>query len=83
MAVLGDGRGMYLNLMKGENATYPKLFHIGFDLETEAKVDAMYERLKADGLKVTLPKYAGWGSYTFNLRCPGGEFIIEVECARA
>ena len=80
MAVLGDGRGMHLNLMKGKDAAYPKLFHIGFDMGSQAEVDAMYERLQADGIETTAPKDAGWGSYTFNFKCPGGNFIIEVEC---
>lgn len=41
----------------------------------------MHQRLEADGVKTTAPKDAGWGSYTFNLKCPGGGFVIEVECA--
>jgi lactoylglutathione lyase len=80
MAVLADGHGMHINLMKGANASYPKLFHIGFDMGTEAEVNAMYERLTAEGMETTAPKHTNWGSYTFHFTCPGGNFIIEVEC---
>jgi lactoylglutathione lyase len=81
MAVLSDGSGMHINLMKGSDATYPKLFHIGFDLETEAEVNAMYARLKADGMDINPPKHTSWGAWTFNFKCPGGHFAIEVACA--
>lgn len=81
MAVLADGYGMHINLMKGSNVSYPKLFHIGFDMGTEAEVNAMNDRLKADGIEISSPKHAAWGSYTFHFTCPGGNFTIEVECA--
>ena len=79
MAVLTDGSNLHINLMKGAQATYPKLFHIGFDFETEANVTAMFERLTSDGLQLELPRHA-WGSWTFHFTCPGGDFIIEVAC---
>jgi catechol-2,3-dioxygenase len=82
MAVLADGHGMHINLMKGANASYPKLFHIGFDMGTEAEVNAMYERLKTDGMEISPPKHETW-AYTFHFTCPGGNFTIEVECAPA
>ena len=80
MAVLRDGHGMYINLMKGSNATYPKTFHIGFDAETEEGVSAVYKRLTDDGLDIAPPEHA-WGSWTFHFTCPGGAFTIEVACA--
>jgi lactoylglutathione lyase len=81
MAVLTDGSDMHVNLMKGSGASYPEYFHIGFDLETEAKVSAMYERLTQDGLQLEPPEHTAWGSWTFHFQCPGAAFIIEVACA--
>lgn len=81
MAVLTDGSGLHLNLMKGSRATYPEYFHIGFDLETEANVTAAYERLTSDGIVTDPPEHTAWGSWTFHFRCPGGDFTVEVACA--
>ncbi|MCU0495541.1 MAG: VOC family protein [Chloroflexaceae bacterium] len=81
MAVLADGHGMHINLMKGANVSYPKFFHIGFDMGSEAEVNAMYDRLKTSGMDISPPTHASWGSYTFHFTCPGANFIIEVECA--
>ncbi len=80
MSVLSHESGMYINLMRGKNPTYPKTFHIGFDAKTEASVNTMYERLTNDGLSIKPPKHA-WGSWTFHFTCPGSEFVIEVACA--
>lgn len=81
MATLTDGTELHLNLMKGSKDTYPAFFHIGFDLETEANVTAVYERLTAEGLQIRPPEHTRWGSWTFHFTCPGGHFIIEVACA--
>jgi lactoylglutathione lyase len=81
MAALSNGSDLNILLMKGSKATYPKYFHIGFDLETEANVTAMYQRLEGDGIKTDPPEHTAWGSYTFNFKCPGGDFIIEVACS--
>ena len=83
MAALDDGSGTHLLLMKGSKASYPKYFHIGFDPGSEAGVNAMYQRLEADGMKLEQPEHTPWGSYTFNFQCPGGEFVIEVACSSA
>lgn len=79
MSVLADGHGGHINLMRGANATYPRLFHIGFDAETEAGVNAVYERLTSAGLTMKPPIHA-WGAWTFHFTCPGGDFAIEVAC---
>lgn len=79
MSVLADGHGMHINLMRGRKPTYPKPFHIGFDAQTEAEVNAAYERLTNDGLAMKPPIHA-WGGYTFHFTCPGGDFVIEVAC---
>lgn len=80
MSVLASKSGTHISLMRGADPTYPKTFHIGFDLKTESAVNAFYERLKSDGLNINPPKHA-WGSWTFYFKCPGGDFTIEVACA--
>lgn len=80
ISVLADGHGMHINLMRGAKPTYPKTFHIGFDAQTEAEVNAAYARLTSDGLTIKPPVHA-WGSWTFHFPCPGGDFVIEVACA--
>lgn len=79
ISVLASDHGTYINLMRGVDPTYPKTFHIGFDAETEAGVNAVYERLTNDGLTIKPPKHA-WGSWTFHFKCPGSDFTIEVAC---
>lgn len=79
-ALQGEGE-IYINLMKGSKATYPKYFHIGFDMETEANVNAVYERLKADGMEIDPPEHVPWGSWTFHFECPDSDFTIEVACS--
>ncbi len=81
MAALEDGSGLNVLLMKGSNASYPKYFHVGFDAETEENVNAFHQKLVADGMEIDPPEHEAWGSYTFNFKCPGGDFTIEVACA--
>ena len=81
MAVLEDGSGLCVSLMKGSNASYPKYFHVGFDVKTEDNVNTFHQKLVADGLKIDPPEHEAWGSYTFNFKIPGGDFTIEVACA--
>jgi len=81
ISVLAGEHGMHINLMRGNNPTYPKMFHIGFDAGTEAEVKAVYERLSADGISARPPVNSNWGSFTFHFTCPGSDFVIEVACA--
>ena len=81
MVALEDGSGLSVLLMKGAHATYPKYFHIGFDVETTDRVDAMHAALVADGMEIEAPHEVAWGSYTFHFTVPGGDFTIEVACA--
>ena len=70
---LQDDKGFILSLTEGD----PERCHIGFIQETEGAVDALYARLKADGVAADPPRRShGWGFY---LRAPGG-LIIEVVC---
>lgn len=79
ISVLVSKSRTYINLMRGEDPTYPDTFHIGFDAQTETGVNAVYERLTGDGLSIKPPTHA-WGSWTFHFKCPGSNFTIEVAC---
>jgi len=73
--VLFDDNGLVLTLMKGNQADYPKTFHIGFIQESEEKVNELNRRMKNDGFDVAPPRRAhGW---TFYVKAPGG-FTVEV-----
>jgi catechol 2,3-dioxygenase-like lactoylglutathione lyase family enzyme len=79
IAQLRDDDGLGLTLIKVGEALevhYPASFHIGFIQESEAQVDEINQRLKADGYDVPPPRRFH-GSWTFYFRAPGG-FTIEV-----
>ena len=81
MAFLTDDNGMVLALIRGKKGveiSYPFAFHVGFIQPTEAKVDEINARLKADGYEVPAPDRMH-GSWTFYFAAPGG-FVIEVLC---
>lgn len=76
--VLLDDSSLVLTLMKAAHNTevkYPGSFHIGFIQASEAHVDALNQRLKADGFNVQLPEHHH--AYTFYVDAPGG-FTVEV-----
>jgi lactoylglutathione lyase len=78
LTVLLDDAGFVLTLMKlgrKSTTTYPQNFHVGFFLDSEAKVDAIHGRMAADGLPVAAP--AREHSYSFYVDAPGG-FLVEV-----
>lgn len=78
MGFLFDDNGMVITLMKAGARTevkYPGFFHIGFIQESEAHVDALYQRLKADGYDVHPPQHSH--GYTFYVQAPGG-FMVEI-----
>ena len=73
LTVLLDDAGFVLTLMKlgsKSTGTYPANFHVGFFLDSEAKVDAIHGRMVADGLDVAAPKREH--SYSFYVGAPGG-----------
>ena len=76
--VLGDGAGMVLTLMQGRDCTYPKNFHIGFPLGSEADVNALWEQLKEAGHSPSTPERAH--AWSFYIMAPGG-FMVEVLAA--
>lgn len=74
-AALFDDGGLVLTLMKGNQVSYPKTFHIGFIQGSEAQVNEINQRMKADGFDVEPPQRShGW---TFYVQAPGG-FTVEV-----
>jgi lactoylglutathione lyase len=78
LTVLLDEDGFVLTLMKVRkkaNAQYPDSFHVGFFVESEAKVDAINHRLKDDGCDVAPPQRQH--AYTFDVVAPGG-FLVEI-----
>jgi lactoylglutathione lyase len=78
LTVLLDESGFVLTLMKmgaKSSTTYPQNFHVGFFLDSEAKVDALNERMRADGLDVAPPRREH--AYSFYVNAPGG-FMVEV-----
>lgn len=64
------------NFSNSDSYSYPAAFHVGFNLPSRAEVDAMHERLTADGHKVGR-RTEFHGAWTFYLDAPGG-FVIEV-----
>jgi lactoylglutathione lyase len=78
MAFLTDDSGFVLTLMKAGKDTrvaYPANFHVGFFVDSEATVDRVNQRLRADGYEVQPPERHH--AYTFYVQAPGG-FTIEL-----
>ena len=78
MAFLTDDDGFVLTLMKagrGVVVDYPGLFHIGFFIEGEDKVDAINRRLREDCFDVDAPERHH--AYGFYVEAPGG-FTVEL-----
>ena len=78
LTVLLDDGGFVLTLMKmgsRSSSTYPENFHVGFFLESESKVDAIHERMTADGLEAAAPQRTH--AYSFYVKAPG-DFLVEI-----
>lgn len=78
LTVLFDDDGLVLTLMKAGRSWgdgYPGSFHIGFFLESRARVDAVHQQLVEAGYDVDLPGDTGH-SYGFYVTAPGG---VQVE----
>ena len=76
MAFMRDENEMCISMFKGD-AAYPEMFHIGFTQETVAQVDAIYQRLTADGFTPDAPQ-DDHGRWTFYFKSPPG-MVIEVQ----
>ncbi len=73
IVALSDGHGFMLVLANaarfgGDAPHYPEPFHIGFNLDDRAQVDAMYERVLATGITVDNPPRKKHGHYGFYFR---------------
>ena len=79
-AFLHDDTDAVISLFRVKDATYPKIFHIGFIQDDAAKVDAIHERLAAAGFAPGEPRDEH-GRYTFYFEAPGG-FTVEVNAFR-
>ena len=79
LVVLVDESGFVLtlnNFDKAGEVVYPGAFHVGFRQDSREQVDALYQRLKADGFDLK-PPHEFHGAWTFYFRAPGG-FLVEV-----
>ena len=77
--VLVDESGFVLslnNFTEAEEVAYPGAFHVGFRQDSREQVDAIYQRLKADGFDMK-PPHEFHGGWTIYFRAPGG-FLVEV-----
>ncbi len=77
-AFLKDETGLLLALFERKEAAYPDGFHVGFMQESREQVNAIHQRLVADGFNAKPPREFH-GSWTFYFRGPE-DFIIEVLC---
>jgi lactoylglutathione lyase len=64
------------NFDKSAEVSYPGAFHIGFMQDSREKVDAIFERLRADGFDPQSPREFH-GAWTFYFKAPG-DFTVEV-----
>lgn len=62
---------------EGRHDEWPKNFHIGIELPTVQEVEAMYERLVADGIKMQTKMIKHPRGSRFFCWIPGG-FMLEV-----
>jgi catechol 2,3-dioxygenase-like lactoylglutathione lyase family enzyme len=80
LAILEDDAGLVLgvsNLFSSAPPAYPPDFHIGFILDTEAEVQAVYARLKSEGVEIKTELTRGGPNVYF--MCVGPDRImIEV-----
>lgn len=78
LLVLMDDEGLVLTLMKISRTgsdKYPENFHLGFFVESEARVDLLNHQLREDGYHVLPPERHH--AYSFYVNAPGG-VTIEV-----
>ena len=76
MAFLNDDTDAVISLFKVKDATYPKIFHVGFIQEDLAAVTAIHAQLVADGFSPEEIREEH-GRMTFYFAAPGG-FTVEV-----
>lgn len=77
--MLLDDDGLVLTLMgvgRNNTVSYRRTFHLGLIQPSDVDVDAIYQRLKDDGLD-TEPPSQQYGAWAFRFQAPGG-FTIAV-----
>jgi catechol-2,3-dioxygenase len=83
LAVLEGESGFTLvlsHLDKEASISYPKDFHIGFILERQEQVQAVFERLQNTGINLPHPPRIMRGSFIFYCRVLE-TVLLEVSCA--
>jgi catechol 2,3-dioxygenase-like lactoylglutathione lyase family enzyme len=79
LSILTDDAGFVFILshfQKDVTPVYPRDFHVGFIVDTEAEVEEMHRRMQSAGLDVPPMKHAH-GSYGFYVSAPGN-ITVEV-----
>lgn len=66
------GFDVVINTPAGETPTYPKTFHVGFELPSLAAVQALYDRFKADGVAMETEIFNNDRGSRFFCTAPGG-----------
>ncbi len=80
MAFLLDDDDAVVSVFRVKDATYPKIFHIGFIQDDVGKVTDIHEKLTAGGFAPEAPRDEQ-GRFTFYFKAPGG-FTVEVNAFR-
>lgn len=82
LAILTDRHGFVLVLQRCESPdeAYPKLFHLGFLVDSVDEVHALHARLRADGVPVGDLLENGRGTMLYLTRPEG--YHVEVSCQR-
>jgi catechol 2,3-dioxygenase-like lactoylglutathione lyase family enzyme len=80
LALMTDGHGFALvlsALLVNESDTYPRGFHVGFNVPTSNEVTERYERIKAAAVPIVREPGLLGGALTFQCMAPGG-LVVEV-----
>ena len=76
IAFLTDESGSMIALFKVGDATYPKIFHVGFMRGSVEEVRRLHGKLKEGGSEPEEPRQ-DHGRFTVYFKAPGG-FTVEV-----
>jgi catechol-2,3-dioxygenase len=80
LAVLLDSANFALTLstlQPGQDQIYPGGFHIGFNLQSEAALNAAYMMLVSNSVEIVMPPGDLGGAQTFHCLAPG-DLLVEV-----
>jgi catechol 2,3-dioxygenase-like lactoylglutathione lyase family enzyme len=80
LSILRDEGGLTLVLSRLQRRgarAYPDGFHIGFHLESEAAVHALYDRMTGAGVDIHDPPTVQHGALGFYFTAPG-DILVEV-----